>query len=130
MTAEDVIARGGEFDDLVAWVMAQSKPAVVKAAQAKFGASEVAHAIEDMFAQLSRKLVAAGVTRLVVAGGETSGAAVVGIQAEKLRVGPRLAAGVPVLADDARTLAVALKSGNFGGEHFFAEALSRMKNDN
>ena len=50
-----------------------------------------------------------------------------GLSARNLRVGPRLAAGVPVLAVDDRPLAVALKSGNFGGPNFFAEALDRMQ---
>jgi len=135
VSAAEVMRRNGDFSDLVTWAMDQSKspliytsadPDVVKAAQAEYGTEVIATAIEDMFAQLANRLAIAGVTRLVVAGGETSGAAVAGLKAQKLRVGPRLAAGVPVLAVDERPLAVALKSGNFGGPDFFMDALQRM----
>lgn len=136
ISAEEVMERDGNFEDLVDWVLAQTQtpliftsadPEVVKAAQKTYGTDRIAHAIESMFAQLSHGLAQAGISRLVVAGGETSGAAVAGLKAKQLRVGPRLAAGVPVLAVDARPLAIALKSGNFGGPNFFAEALLRMQ---
>lgn len=136
ISADDVMSRDGKLDDLVDWVMAQettpliytsADPDVVKAAQATYGTEVIATAIEDMFAALAAKLAEAGVGRMVVAGGETSGAVVSGLNASNLRVGPRLAAGVPVLAVDDRPLAVALKSGNFGGPGFFADALDRMQ---
>lgn len=133
--AAEVMERQGDFADIVDWVMAQSKPplvytsadpAVVKEAQTTFGAEVIAAAIDAMFAQLSGSLADAGITRLVVAGGETSGAAVAGLDAKQLQVGPRLAAGVPTLRVDQRNLALALKSGNFGETDFFVNALSRM----
>ncbi len=135
ISAEEVIDRGGDFADLVGWVLGQDQtpliyssadPSVVKAAQETYGTETIAHAIEGMFAQLSGALADAGVRRMVVAGGETSGAAVSGLVARRLTVGPRLAAGVPVLRVDDRPLALALKSGNFGETDFFVNALSRM----
>lgn len=136
LSAADVMDRAGRIDDIVDWVLAQDVPPlvyssgdpdVVRAAQDTYGTDVIAGAIEAMFADLAARLAAAGVTRMVVAGGETSGAAVSGLNARNLRVGPRLAAGVPVLAVDDRGLAVALKSGNFGGPDFFAEALTLMQ---
>ena len=60
-----------------------------------------------------------------MAGGETSGAVVTGLNAQVLRIGPRIAPGVPVVASGG--LALALKSGNFGGPDFFAQALAIME---
>jgi uncharacterized protein YgbK (DUF1537 family) len=40
-------------------------------------------------------------------------------------VGPELAPGVPILR--AKAMLLALKSGNFGGAEFFAEAMKEMK---
>ena len=40
---------------------------------------------------------------------------------------PGLAAGVPALRVEGRNLALALKSGNFGGPDFFAEAMAIME---
>ena len=76
------------------------------------------------------RLVAGGVRRLVVAGGETSGAAVDRLGIPAFLVGPEIAPGVPVLRSTGYPggdLLVALKSGNFGGPDFFARALGLMR---
>ncbi|WP_062012401.1 3-oxo-tetronate kinase [Aureimonas sp. AU4] len=105
-------------------VYTSADPAVVAQAQARFGREHAAGAVEGFFAELARRLVAGGVTRLVTAGGETSGAVVEGLGVEALAIGPEIAPGVPaVRAIRDRPLWLALKSGNFGGERFFAEAL-------
>ena len=134
ITPEAAMA-GVDVAALADWVMAQdapplvyssAEPEAVRAAQERFGREALAHAIDRMFTDLTAALVARGIARLVVAGGETSGAAVAGLGAQALRIGPRLAAGVPMLRPEGREMAVALKSGNFGGPDFFAEALERM----
>ena len=75
-------------------------------------------------------LVQSGVRRLVVAGGETSGAVVDRLAIPGFLVGAEIAAGVPVLravgANDGEML-LALKSGNFGGRGFFSDALKLMR---
>ena len=121
------------------WVMAQSHdaplvyssadPEAVKAAQERYGREVVTDRIERLFHDLAAELVGRGITRIVSAGGETSGAVVKGIGAQTLGVGVRLAAGVPALRVDDRTLAIALKSGNFGDEDFFASAMARLAGD-
>ena len=73
--------------------------------------------------------MARGVRRLVVAGGETSGAAVDRLGIPAFLIGPEIAPGVPVLRTIGTThgdMLLALKSGNFGGEDFFAAALAKM----
>ncbi len=133
VTAEKAV--GGEIDveALADWVVAQDRPLVyssadpdvVRAAQAKFGREASATAIEGLFADLAAALKLRGVTRIVVAGGETSGAVVRGLAAQVLEIGPRIAAGVPAVKVDG--IALALKSGNFGGPCFFKEALALME---
>jgi len=135
INAEGAVNGRYDIDEIADWVMAQTvaplvyssaNPDVVRQAQARFGSTVAADAIEGLFARLSPALVARGVRRIVVAGGETSGAVVTGLQADTLTIGPRAAAGVPLmLSNDG--IALALKSGNFGGPDFFADALALME---
>lgn len=63
-----------------------------------------------------------GVTRLISAGGETSGAVVNALEADALRIGPMIDPGVPAVVTVGQPLALALKSGNFGADDFFLKA--------
>jgi uncharacterized protein YgbK (DUF1537 family) len=101
-------------------VYSSADPDAVRAVQARHGRDASAAALEGFFAELARLLVAGGVTRLISAGGETSGAVVEGLSLSQLEVGPEIAPGVPAMR--AGDLAIALKSGNFGAEDFFAAA--------
>lgn len=106
-------------------VASTDTPDGVKAVQARYGAEAVAQALDALFADLARRAVADGVTRLVVAGGETSGAVVSALDLDALAIGPEIAPGVPAVS--AGGLALALKSGNFGGPDFFAQALTVLE---
>jgi uncharacterized protein YgbK (DUF1537 family) len=80
-------------------------------------------------ADIAEGIVSAGVRRLVVAGGETSGAVVDRLGIPGFMVGPEIAPGVPVMNTvGARQgdMKLALKSGNFGGADFFSDALKLM----
>jgi len=98
-------------------------------------ATAAGHAIEQAMADIAQGLVASGVRRLVVAGGETSGAVVDRLGIPGFLVGAEIAAGVPVFArrggaekgETDRDMLLALKSGNFGGPEFFSDALSLMR---
>jgi uncharacterized protein YgbK (DUF1537 family) len=110
-------------------IASSSTPDQVAALQARHGRDAAGHAIEQAMADLAEGLVQAGVRRLVVAGGETSGAAVDRLGIPGFLVGAEIAAGVPVLrAVGARKgdMLLALKSGNFGGPDFFSDALRLM----
>ena len=103
---------------------------MVQAVQARYGRDAAGHAVEKGMASLAAGLVDLGVRHLVVAGGETSGAVVDRLGVEAFRLGSEIAAGVPMMeAIGARHagLLVALKSGNFGAETFFADALAMMR---
>ncbi|QDU88554.1 hypothetical protein Pla175_19320 [Pirellulimonas nuda] len=81
--------------------------------------------VEDAMGRLARGLVDLGVRRLVVAGGETSGAVLRALGIASLRIGPSIAPGVPWTQSTGKpSLDLALKSGNFGQDDFFARALN------
>jgi uncharacterized protein YgbK (DUF1537 family) len=97
----------------------------VQSSQRALGSERASQIVECAMAALALRLVDAGVGRLVVAGGETAGAVVRALGAQALLVGPEIAPGIPwtVTIGD-RPLALACKSGNFGGPDFFMEALA------
>jgi uncharacterized protein YgbK (DUF1537 family) len=136
LSAGDIVAGGISLQEIVEWTLRQEStpliyssadPEVVAAAQRKYGRKRSADAIESLFANLAAVLSQAGVNRIVVAGGETSGAVVSGLKADILEIGPKIAPGVPALKVAGRPLALALKSGNFGGPDFFCEALAILE---
>ncbi len=105
-------------------IYASAAPETVRAAQDKLGRARAGELLEAAMAKIAKGLVAAGVRRLVVAGGETSGAVVQALGVHGIRIGPQIDPGVPwttTLGQPA--LALALKSGNFGTEDFFLKAL-------
>ncbi|HQR54296.1 MAG TPA: nucleotide-binding domain containing protein [Burkholderiales bacterium] len=106
-------------------VYTSSAPERVAEAQQRFGAATVAQAVEAFLADVAVRVVNAGCRRLIVAGGETSGAVVTALGLKALEVGREIDPGVPVLK--AGDLSIVLKSGNFGGVDFFTKALRVMQ---
>jgi 3-dehydrotetronate 4-kinase len=106
---------------------ASADPDQVATAQQQFGRMEIGEALEHTLAKIAQGLVEKGVRRLVVAGGETSGAVVQALDITTLRIGPEIDPGVPwceTLNDP--KLALALKSGNFGAEDFFTKSFEML----
>lgn len=131
---EAVMAGRTTARDAAGWALSQpglplvyssADPDAVRAVQARHGAETVAHRLDAFFAECARLLVAGGVTRLITAGGETSGAVVEGLGVKTLEIGPEIDPGVPAIRAG-ETLVLALKSGNFGAEDFFAKAAARL----
>ena len=83
-------------------------------------------ALDRLFADTARALLDGGVRRLVVAGGETSGAVVSALDLGALTIGPEIDPGVPVLVSERTRVGLALKSGNFGAPDFFRKALDKL----
>jgi uncharacterized protein YgbK (DUF1537 family) len=111
-------------------IASSAAPEEVAALQSRHGRSHAGHAIEQAMADIAESLVGAGVRRLVVAGGETSGAVVDRLRIPGFLVGEEIAAGVPVLravGAGSGEMLLALKSGNFGGTEFFSDALALMR---
>ncbi|NNE00768.1 MAG: four-carbon acid sugar kinase family protein [Pirellulaceae bacterium] len=124
-------------------IYSTSEPESVARMQEKFGGEVVAQKIEHFMGAIAKALVdELGVRKLVLAGGETSGAVVEALGIESLRIGPEICAGVPWTESQQtesqraesqgrensgiNRLALALKSGNFGDERFFATALEML----
>jgi 3-dehydrotetronate 4-kinase len=138
---EQIIAGKGEVQRALGWagdrlkegpvlIASSSTPEEVATLQSRHGRDAAGHAIEQAMAEIADGLVAAGVRRLVVAGGETSGAVVDRLGIPGFLVGAEISAGVPVLrAVGAKVgeMLLALKSGNFGGPEFFSDALKLMR---
>jgi 3-dehydrotetronate 4-kinase len=111
-------------------IASSAAPDEVASLQARHGRDASGHAIEQAMAEIAEGLVRAGVRRLVVAGGETSGAVVDRLGIPGFLVGAEIAPGVPVLravGAKAGEMLLALKSGNFGGPEFFSDALKLMR---
>jgi uncharacterized protein YgbK (DUF1537 family) len=109
-------------------IYSTASPGEVRQLQDQFGQEAVAEAIERFHASVAAAMVAdLGVRRLVLAGGETSGAVTTRLGIRTLRIGPEISPGVPWTVSIGETpLALALKSGNFGGEDFFEYALEML----
>ena len=112
-------------------VYSTANPAAVKDVQARLGVQRAGDMIEAALATIARGLVARGVRQLIVAGGETAGACVQALGVSQMRIGQQIDPGVPWC--HARTdmqppvsLHLALKSGNFGGDDFFAKAFAML----
>lgn len=105
-------------------IATSAPPDRIAALQARLGREAAASLVEDTLARIAEGLVVRGVRRLVVAGGETSGAVVSRLGVQRLRIGAEIAPGVPwTYAERAGApLLLALKSGNFGGTEFFLDA--------
>ncbi len=125
-TARDWLSsRIGERPVLVS---ASAPPDKVAALQVLLGREMAGALVETALAEISAVMVEAGVRRLIVAGGETAGAVVARLGIRQLRIGPTIAPGVPwtYAEGDGPPLTLALKSGNFGGVAFFADALDML----
>ncbi|MXN89413.1 3-oxo-tetronate kinase [Pasteurella canis] len=128
------ISNSAYADELAQWVLANLNhtlapmvyatvsPEKLKQIQAEFGADKASHAIENTFAQLAEKLKAAGVVNFITAGGETSSIVVQQLGFTGFHIGKQIAPGVPWLKALDDNIFLALKSGNFGTEDFFAFA--------
>ena len=118
----------GKLGEAPVVIAASAPPDRVAALQARLGREVAGDLVETAMAGIARGLVARGVCRLVVAGGETSGAVVNALGIKRLRIGAEIDPGVPwTLAEGTGApMLLALKSGNFGGPDFFLTAFERL----
>lgn len=110
-------------------IASSQTPAEVAALQHQLGGAGLGTQVEAALAAIAAGLTEAGVGRLIIAGGETSGAVVNRLGLRAFRIGAEIAPGVPtleVLGDRLPGLRLALKSGNFGGPDFFSRALTML----
>ena len=106
-------------------IYASASPEEVRQAQQALGKERASEVIETAQGKVAQGLVAAGVRKFVIAGGETSGAVVNALNIKALQIGPQIDPGVPwTMSMGEPKIALALKSGNFGSEDFFLKALA------
>lgn len=130
IVAADVIEGRLAPQEIAEWLLgaegvplacSSADPDAVIRVQNEFGRERSSEALESFFSKVANLAVAGGATRVISAGGETSGAVVEGLGLRTLEIGPEIDPGVPALR--ARPdLVVALKSGNFGADDFFEKA--------
>lgn len=135
---DEVFAGKDVAKELIDWAISQpdehpvliyssADPKEVAKAQEKYGVARAGERIEQVIAKVAQRLSACGFRQLVIAGGETSGAVVAALGVHALRIGPEIAPGVPWTESLSKEpLALALKSGNFGGVAFFEEAFEAL----
>lgn len=118
----------GKIGDKPIVIAASAPPDKVQALQARLGRDQAGALIEDAVARVAAGLVARGVRKLVVAGGETSGAVVKQLGVASLRIGDEIDPGVPwtLASGSGPDMLLALKSGNFGGPDFFLKAFRML----
>ena len=110
-------------------VYSTAEAGAVKSVQGRLGVEEAGAMVERTIAAIARGLVERGVHRLVVAGGETSGACVQALGIAQMQIGPQIDPGVPWCharseAAPGDGVHIALKSGNFGSDDFFTKAFT------
>ncbi|WP_260961427.1 3-oxo-tetronate kinase [Pseudomonas citri] len=111
-------------------IYATNTPDEVRAVQQRLGAGRAGALVETALGDIAQGLREQGVRRFVVAGGETSGAVVKALGVTLLQIGAQIDPGVPATVSSGdEPLALALKSGNFGGRDFFAKALKQLAGD-
>ena len=109
-------------------IAASAPPAEVAALQEKLGRDAAGALVERTMALVAHGLVALGVRRMAIAGGETSGSVVAALGVRRLTIGAEIDPGVPwtYAEGDGPTMLLALKSGNFGSRDFFLQAFERI----
>ncbi len=124
--ARDWLAR--QHPDAPKIIYATADPVPVREAQEKLGTEKAGAIVEAALADLAEDALKHGVSRFVVAGGETSGAVTKSLGITRMEIGEEIAPGVPWTYSkrNGRQIALALKSGNFGEEDFFSRALAML----
>ncbi|MCC7548477.1 MAG: four-carbon acid sugar kinase family protein [Burkholderiales bacterium] len=123
VAAEALAWAGSRLSERPILIYSTAAPEQVSEVQARIGREQAGELVERTMGRVAQGLVERGVRRMVVAGGETSGAVVGALGVEGLAIGPEIDPGVPwTFGIGAPTLALALKSGNFGGPDFFTRA--------
>jgi uncharacterized protein YgbK (DUF1537 family) len=118
----------GKLGDQPILFAATAPPETVAEVQAKLGRERAGALVEWIMAEIAKGLVARGVRRIVVAGGETAGAVVQALGVTGLRIGRQIDPGVPwTVSLGEPALALALKSGNFGAPDFFLRAFTALE---
>ncbi|PVZ82860.1 hypothetical protein C9426_28480 [Serratia sp. S1B] len=109
-------------ESLAPLLFATAEPAKLQQIQQQYGTEAASLAVEALFAEVVKHLQQRGFSRFIVAGGETSGVVTQALGIRGFHIGPCISPGVPWVRAIGQPISLALKSGNFGDENFFARA--------
>lgn len=116
--AQDNLASGP------ALIYSSATPEELQRLRTEYPGQDVAGALEKILGDLANRLVDLGIRRIVVAGGETTGAVLGALGVDSVEVGPELDAGVPwIVSRSDPKLTILPKSGNFGEADLFVRAV-------
>ena len=122
LCAGDVFAYVLEHENVLVYSIAAGRAAGPEAGTEEF--YRQSRLMENLMADLSQMAAEHGFDRIIVAGGETSGAVTLRLGYGAYEIGNSVAPGVPLMRPlENRNLTLILKSGNFGEEDFFEKAL-------
>lgn len=108
-------------------VYSSDKAENVKKAQ-NIGSMKVSEILEQTMAYIAKNAEKNGANRIIVAGGETSGAVTQILGYDSYIIGESIAPGVPIMVPmENKDLRLVLKSGNFGQKNFFLRAVEMTK---
>lgn len=132
LNEEDVLNDTTDYEAIVSEALSSDTPLLVYSFDSPDGlknrqkenVEELARKIENTISIIARKAVDVGISRIITAGGETSGAVTEALGFAAFWLGENVAPGVPVLIPtDRENFNIVLKSGNFGDEAFFTKAI-------
>lgn len=104
-------------------IYSSTTPEALQVIQRCMGQHESGALVEGSLARVASLLRDTGFRQFLIAGGETSGAVVASLGVTMLEIGPEIDPGVPwTRSIGTPSLALALKSGNFGAPDFFLKA--------
>lgn len=122
------------IDTIWKYIQEHNEPLIYSAAadpgytEVGIESNQAAHILEKTMSEVGRRACEAGYTRIVVAGGETSGAVTLALGFNSFLIGESIAPGVPIMIpSENRGIRLVLKSGNFGQEDFFQRALTKTR---
>lgn len=121
LSVEDIWESLDRMNDVL--IYTSEPPDKVKENQQK-NKENVSELIERTLSELAEKAVQSGYFRIVVAGGETSGAIIKKLDYSSYHILESIAPGVPIMVPLQNTdIRLVLKSGNFGKKDFFVRAI-------
>ncbi|GHS94927.1 hypothetical protein AGMMS50276_08810 [Synergistales bacterium] len=118
-------------DEIWRFVLEHDNPLIYSAGgdpdggrEAETDSDKASSILEKTMSEIGLRAFESGYTRIVVAGGETSGAVMLALGFDSFLIGQSIAPGVPIMVPTKhREIRLALKSGNFGQPDFFSRAL-------
>lgn len=132
---EDLISGRQSVDTILAELNRSPEPTLIYSSDTpenvlqnqKLGKEAISNLLEETTAAIAKEAAGNGYTKIIVAGGETSGAVTKSLGYDRYEIGVSIAPGVPVMIPvESRQTRLVLKSGNFGSQDFFIKAVELL----